>query len=288
LLGDSRTVLISSFFMFSKEKIAGSAINGLSYVAPSFVGRLMLDLFCRPQKGRVFTKKEQAFIDKAEWETLQLDGQKIQCYKWGNGSKKILLAHGFNSNAARWRPLVGLLSKEDYQIIALDIPAHGNSGWKRINGLLYARVVNVLMDHYQPQYVVGHSFAGIAFSYYFSKMENLPVQKIVLMGIPNQLQDIADVFFDTIGSNQRVRAAYFKAFKQKFEYDVDYFTLSNLLPTVPYPSLIIHDEEDDIASYDGAITIHKSWKTSTFFGTKGLGHSLQGRSVYREILGFIN
>lgn len=273
--------------MLTKAQIAGKTINGLAYLAPNLVGKLMLDLFCRPQKGRTFTKKEQAFIDKATWETVELNGKKIQCYKWGKGSKKVLLAHGFNSNAARWRPLVSLLQDADYQIIAFDVPAHGNSDWKKVNGLLYAQVVEILMAKYHPQFVVGHSFAGIAFAYYFSKMDNLPVEKIVLMGIPNQLQDIADVFFNTIGSSAKVRAAYFKAFKQKFEYDVDYFTLSNLLPTVPYPSLIIHDKADEIASFEGAEIIHKSWNTSQFLATQKLGHSLQGRVVYRAILDFL-
>ena len=60
----------------------------------------MLDLFCKPIGGRIFTKREKAFLDKSTWIPLYLNGKKIQCYTWGQGKQKILLAHGFNSNTS--------------------------------------------------------------------------------------------------------------------------------------------------------------------------------------------
>ena len=57
---------------------------------------------------------------------------------------------------------------------------------------------------------------------------------------------------------------------------------------VRIPSLIIHDEQDEIASFDGAKLLHQSWgNSSTFVSTQNLGHSLQGRLVYNAILDFI-
>lgn len=272
--------------MIDKAKIAGKAVNGLVHIFPNNIGRLMLDLFCKPIDGRNFTKREKTFLDKSNWIPLYLNGKKIQCYTWGQGKQKILLAHGFNSNASRWRLLVNLL-KNDYQVIALDIPAHGNSDWKRVNGLLYAQVIETVMKHFKPQIVVGHSFAGIAFSYYFSKMAYIPVEKMVLMGVPNELTDVTNVFFQTINANKKVQAAYYKAFYEKFGYEANYFTLSKLLKGVPYPTLIIHDENDDIASFEGAKIIHQSLTNAHFFPTKKLGHSLQGRIVYKEIHRFL-
>ena len=123
---------------------------------------------------------------------------------------------------------------KNYQIIALDVPAHGNSDWNRVNGLLYAQVIEVVMRHFSPQFVVGHSFAGIAYAYYFSKMESLPIEKMVLMGVPDDLTDITEVFFQTLGANEKVKAAYFEhknepIYAFEFETDsekgiIDYFT----------------------------------------------------------------
>ena len=80
------------------------------------------------------------------------------------------------------------------------------------------------MKYFKPQIVVGHSFAGIAFSYYFSKMAFIPVEKMVLMGVPNELTDVTNVFFHTINANKKVQAAYYKAFYEKFGYEANYFT----------------------------------------------------------------
>lgn len=273
--------------MVDKIKLAGKTVNGLVHILPTLTGKLLLDLFCRPISGKSFTKKENIFLSQANWVPLYLNQKKIQCYTWGKGERKILLAHGFNSNASRWRLLVNLLKTKNYQIIALDVPAHGNSDWSRVNGLLYAQVIEVVMQHFKPQFVLGHSFAGIAYAYYFSKMEARPIEKMILMGVPDDLTDVTKVFFQTLGANEKVKTAYFKAFKEKFGYATNYFTLSNLLKDLPYPSLIIHDKNDEIASFEGAKLIHQTMKNSRFFPTEKLGHSLQGKMVYYEIISFL-
>ena len=282
------TFLIFPYLHMMKiEQVVGKTINGLGKVAPNLAGKLVLDLFCRPTEGKKFTAKEKAFLAEGIWHSLQLDGKKIQCYTWGNGPKKILLAHGFNSNAGRWRILSKLMQNSDYQIIALDVPAHGNSEWNRVNGLLYARVIEQVMNRFKPNYVVGHSFAGIAYAYYFSKMNPLPVEKIILLGVPNDLSDITKVYFDKLALSEKVQNAYLKAFLKKFNYPTSYFTLNKLFKNVNTPCLIIHDEQDDIASFQGAKLLHQSWSNSTFLPTENLGHSLQGRSVYKAILDFV-
>ena len=105
--------------MVDKVKIVGKTVNGLVHLFPNQIGRLMLDLFCRPMKGKIFTKKEKLFLEESIWTPLSLKGKKIQCYTWGQGERKILLAHGFNSNASRWRLLINLLVAANYQVIAI-------------------------------------------------------------------------------------------------------------------------------------------------------------------------
>lgn len=273
--------------MSTLAKFVGKTINTLGYIAPNLTGQLMINLFCRPSEGSTFTPKEKAFLDTAIQTTLTFNHKKIQCYTWGKGSKKIFLAHGFNSNASRWRPLVNLLIRSGYHILAIDAPAHGKSDWKMVNGLLYAQVVQVVMNHFQPKYVIGHSFACMAFAYYFSKMESQQVEKIILMGVPNKLDDITKIFFKELDLNHHAQHNYYKAFKNKFGYEVEYFTLSKLFKEVPYPSLIINDEKDEITPIEGAIVLHKNWKNSIFFPTNNLGHSLQGRAVYKETMRFL-
>ena len=108
------------------------------------------------------------------------------------------------------------------------------------------------------------------------------------MGVPNELTDITNVFFQVINANEKVQAAYYKAFQKKFGYEANYFTLSKLLKEAPYPTLIIHDKNDEVASFEGAQMLQHSLKNARLFPTKNLGHSLQGRTVFKEILYFFN
>ena len=48
--------------------------------------------------------------------------------------------------------------------------------------------------------------------------------------------------------------------------------------------LVIHDEKDDVAPFEGGKRIHENWKKSKFLGTKNLGHSVEGEEVYQAIL----
>ncbi|MEM6321619.1 MAG: alpha/beta hydrolase [Bacteroidota bacterium] len=268
-------------------KIVGKTINGLVEVSPKLTGRLLLNLFCRPKEGRQYNSKDEAFLAKAEWKTLTLDGQKIQCYRWGESTKKVLLAHGFNSNAARWRLLTHLLLEEGFEVIALDVPAHGKSGWRRVNGILYAQVLSKVISTYRPDFLVGHSFAGIATGYYLTQMEAIFPKKIVLMGVPNELDQIAEVFFTVLGVKEKAKAAYFQSFEDIYGYPSSYFTLANMFQQVAVPGLVIHDEQDDIAAFEGAKVIHQKWANSQFLATKNLGHSLQGKTVYSAIKDFL-
>ena len=274
--------------MMNLKKAIGSGLNSISVFAPGSIGKFTLELFCTPIKGRKFTSRELTFLDKAEWITVDYSGKNIQCYRWGSGPKKVLLAHGFNSNAARWRLLINCLLDAGYEVVAMDVPAHGNSDWRRVNGFLYAQTLARVMARFEPDFVVGHSFAGIAFCHYFTQMTFLPVRKMILMGVPDELQDISCVFFRELGLNDRVQQAYYKAFQQKFGYELNYFTLSNLISTIKLPGLLIHDEKDEIASFKGARKIHANWENANFLATSGLGHSLQGGIVYKAILDFLD
>lgn len=273
--------------MLNLEKAIGKTLNTLAFLSPNTAGKLCLNLFCRPQIGRKFSSKDIAFLKKAEWTSLWHNGEKIQCYTWGKGSKKILLAHGFNSNAARWRLLANYLKNTDYQIIALDVPAHGHSGWNRVNGLLYAQVLAVVLQYFRPDYLIAHSFGGTASTYYLSHQAKFLPKKVILMGVPNRLKDITELYFRQLNLNSGVQSAYFNAFQTKFGYAVDYFELAEMAKNINIPALIIHDEQDDICSYVGAKELHQNWKNAAFLGTQNLGHSLQGKVVFKAILDFL-
>lgn len=61
--------------------------------------------------------------------TLTVDGLDIAALRWGNtGHPPILALHGWLDNAASFIPLAPLLAS-GHEVVALDLPGHGLSGW---------------------------------------------------------------------------------------------------------------------------------------------------------------
>ena len=123
--------------------LTGNFINGLGFFSKDKAASLALRLFTTPLKG--FIKNAQLeFLDSAFQEEFEYNSIPITTYRWPGNGKTILLVHGWESNSARWEKLIYQLKSKNYNIIALDAPAHGNSGSKRFTAVLYSEFINVV------------------------------------------------------------------------------------------------------------------------------------------------
>jgi non-heme chloroperoxidase len=92
------------------------------------------------------------------------DGSKIYCVESGNGSKTIVLAHGYGFTMQEWNVIAPNLTQLGYRVIAFDQQGHGKSTISR-NGLdsdtmasFYLRVFEEF--DIQDAILVGHSMGG--------------------------------------------------------------------------------------------------------------------------------
>ena len=56
--------------------------------------------------------------------------------------------------------------KKADNIVALDAPAHGTSGSKIFNAVLYSKFIEVVCKEFKPSILMGHSVGGMAISYF--------------------------------------------------------------------------------------------------------------------------
>lgn len=164
-------------------KIVGKAINTISYVSKEFAANKAMSLFATPRKGKI-NAAQSKFLQSAETLELEYNGLKIMTYQWAGNGKTVLLVHGWESNSARWKNLMTKLQKHDCNIIALDAPAHGNSGSKQFNALLYAEFINVVSKKFNPEIIIGHSVGGMASVFFQKKTSIVPFKKIGFVGCP--------------------------------------------------------------------------------------------------------
>ncbi|MBT8299718.1 MAG: alpha/beta hydrolase, partial [Maribacter sp.] len=104
----------------------GHYFNVLATFSSKMAAKKAFALFCTPRKGKV-RPEQQGFLEQAKSHRLKVMGLELQTYRWQGNKETILLMHGWESNAFRWRNLISFLKKEDYNIIAFDAPAHGDS-----------------------------------------------------------------------------------------------------------------------------------------------------------------
>ena len=262
----------------------GSLLNLLALIWPAKAGTIAFRLFCTPRKGRSYTSKDERFLSGAKQEKLALKDFDIQTYEWEGNGKKILLAHGWDSNVARWRGLIPVLQREKYSIIALDAPAHGRSGSKLANGVIYAEAIGKVVEKHRPDFVLGHSFGGMSSAFYLANPGAKDVEKLILMGTPSRLSTIMANFNEVLGLNTRTQKATARMFEKNIGFPIEFFSVESYIQKVKLAGLIMHDEGDSVAPISEARAIHENWKESDFYETKGLGHSMQAGSVFKRIV----
>lgn len=243
-------------------------------------------LFCTPRKGSV-RPEQQEFLEQAKSKRIKVKDLELQTYEWPGKNETILLLHGWESNAFRWRNLITYLKKENYNIVAFDAPAHGYSTGNILNVPLYTECTKAVVDTYKPQIVIGHSVGGMNSLYHHEKYPDEQIEKIVTIGSPSKLQDIMMHYQQMLQFNDTVLAALDDYFDETFGFRIHEFSTSDFKGHLSKKGLVIHDEEDTIAPFNASESVHANWKNSSFYRTKGLGHSMHQDEVNQQIMSFI-
>ncbi|WP_299254198.1 alpha/beta hydrolase [uncultured Lacinutrix sp.] len=267
-------------------KIIGNSLNAISYISPKYASDKALDLFATPRKGRVL-EKQKAFLDSAETHQLKHENLNILTYNWKGTGKTILLAHGWESNTHRWEVLINQLKALNYNIIALDAPAHGASSGKQFNAVMYSECIHLVAEHYKTDIIIGHSVGGMATGFYQNKYQNKNLEKLILLGAPSEFTGVFKRYVDMMGYNKRIENGLNNLVLKRFNNLPSYFSLATFAKNIDTKTLIIHDVEDKIIPYNDAEMIAENHKNATFITTKGYGHGLRNEIVNNHILEYI-
>ena len=268
-------------------KSIGNILNITSFFSPKYASKKALNLFATPRKGR-YTEKQRPIINSALFEELNYNNLDIATYRWVGKGKTILLAHGWESNTSRWEYLLEDLKAQDYNIIALDAPAHGRSSGKQFNAILYSEFINIAIKKFQPEVLVGHSVGGMASVFSMHNYKLPSIKKMVLLGAPAHFTGVFDRYKTMMGYNTIISNGLDNIVLDRFNKTVDYFSVANFTKSIEAKGLIIHDKKDRIIPYEDAQLIADSYINSEFISTTGFGHGLKDKSLIPKVIHFIN
>nr|WP_317631316.1 alpha/beta hydrolase [uncultured Flavobacterium sp.] len=270
-----------------KTKSLGVIINTIDYLNPKWASAIAYRFFSRPSEGKLTLKELNPLHIIADKEYIELNQKKVQVYKWENGPKKVLLVHGWESNSMRWSWLIYFLKFKRYTFISLDAPAQGLSGGEELNVLEYANYLQLVINKYEPEIVIGHSMGG-AVSLYHQSIHNSPsIKKMIIMGAPFEFTSIADYYKKLIGMNDKAYRHFLRFIEKRFNFEKNTARTINFTRDYQTKGLVIHDTEDTTVNFSNAQQIIKTWKNATLLKTTGKGHALQDDSIFLEIEKFI-
>jgi len=268
-------------------KSIGNVLNATSLISSRYASKRALSLFASPRKGR-YDEDQRRIINSAYTEELTYNNLDIATYRWVGKGKTILLAHGWESNASRWDYILKDLNAQDYNVIAIDAPAHGRSDGKQFNAILYSEFINVAANKFKPDVLIGHSVGGMASVFSMHNYQLPSVKKMILLGAPAHFTGVFSRYKTMMGFNTRISNGLDKIVLERFGKPVDYFSAAEFTKAIEAQGLIIHDKKDRIIPFEDAQLFADSYKNSQLISTTGFGHGLKNASITPQIIEFIN
>ena len=268
-------------------RMTGLGLNALAGVAPRLAGSIGFKLFCRPLRTPL-KASHRRFFASGEQFTFHYQGSRIQGYRWGNGPRKLLLLHGWQSHSYYWKGYVEAFSKEHYSLYAFDAPGHGLSGGNFLNVPLYAGLIHLFIRQQGPfQAVLSHSIGSFSLLYALHTYASLPVKKAVILASPGNADEFFAFYQQAFQLSRKGLHFTIRQFENTFGQPPSVFSASQFAASLQLPGLIIHDEEDKETPLVNARLLHAAWPESRLSVTSGLGHPLKSGAVVEQVRAFV-
>jgi pimeloyl-ACP methyl ester carboxylesterase len=183
--------------------------------------------------------------------------------------------------------LIEPLQELDYNIIAIDAPAHGDSTGETITAVMYSEVISTVSQLYEPQIVVAHSMGAMAFAYQQSSHQHDFIKKIVMLGSPDTLEVILQGYQELTGFSDGAYKSLNAYIEDKFGLAVEEFATSKFVQKIDTPTLLVHSKEDRIVGYECMSNIAAQMPNAVTYTSQSGGHSLHTPEVVERIKEFL-
>ena len=265
------TLFATDHKLSTSKQIQRQFVLGLAKVLPKVAKALTWHHFIHPRKTKAYTIEdlpEGAFPLK-----LQHRGQDLNGYRWGNSVKRIYIVHGWESNIAKMKHFVQPLVDLGYQVIAFDLPAHGNSKHKDTNFKDWmVALENIMRTYGKAHGVVAHSCGATMTVNMLAKNPDLTPEKLSLISPMLSAQTHIDVFSSVVGLPTYLIDMLISRLERTTELKLEDTFVTSLIQDIKSDGLVCHDHDDTYIPHDYGKAIAKAWKNASLYSSQKLGH----------------
>ncbi len=254
----------------------------ISMISPRRAAKEAFTLFCTPQYRH--NKPLTDLFEKANKLNFRFGEYDISGFSWNtSGTKRILIAHGFESSAANFEHYIAALIEKNCAVFAVDAPAHGRSSGKQVNALVYKQLLTHLHETYGPfDGSLGHSFGGLALSLAVADLPPDPNYRMVLIAPATETTTVIRQFLEFVRlRNPKVKQHMINIIHDLSGQSLEWFSVKRALTAIPGSVVWVHDTMDDVTPFkDAEAILEYNLPNVEFMATTGLGH----RKIYRDAL----
>ena len=221
--------------------------------------------------------------------TLEVANHRVATYVWGDEGPAVLLVHGWQGSAAQMAPLAWALAADGQRVVAVDLPAHGQSrGASETNLPEVVWVLGRLRKALGPfSAVVGHSFGAVA-AMVFARHHG--TERVVTIGGPASLWFVIQSFAHAVGLGDVAAAEFRRRLERRFGAEMwQQLSPRQLAADLDAPALVVHDQDDGAVPIEQARDLVAAWPRARLLSTAGLGHYrvLRSPEVHRAVCHFL-
>ena len=249
----------------------------------------LLARFCAPMQRELAGKALEA-LDAAQRVDIphttvvsypnspSTDQVTLACYVWGEGSKRVILTHGWEWQAGRMSAFASPLVEAGFCVIAFDAPAHGRSRGVELNLPDYARSIHTVAQHFgEPHAVIGHSFGGLAAAWYAAHEPNA-LHALVSISAGSGAEFLMQSYVLGMQLSSNDELALRDEFSARFGGPPAGYSVEHFGRQVKARTLIVHDQRDAVVGFDQGQLFAASIPGAHLHTTRGLGH----RAILRD------
>ena len=256
-------------------------------VAPGWVERQAFALWARPRRtaAKWGPEREDARVFRFE-----AGGTSLAAWEWNVDGPRgpALLVHGWSGNASQMGSFVAPLVASGHHVVAVDLPAHGQTAGDFATVVLLAHTVAELGKRLQPRLVVAHSLGGTSASYALTR--GLRPERLALLAPPARLPPYLAHFADQVGLSEGMQARLLRRVEQVIGRPVSELDLrTHAAGFGDVRTLVVHDRGDAVVPLASSEELVALWPGARLVVTEGLSHDRirRDREVVAQVVRFV-
>ena len=250
------------------------SVKILNLFSTRLTTKFLWSIFTKPLEYRMSDAEKNFYKEHTSLDFFSETANKtIKTYKMKGKGSKILFVHGWSSRASKFHKIISYFKTKNFDITAVDMPAHGQSLSKRSHLPEFSDIVYDLSKNNGPfDTIIGHSMGAIAGLNAIKrgqKFENV----VLISPAAYAIDPIFRNFVSLFGLSEDFYVKnMFDSFKAKNGRDPTSYGPDKFASDLESKCLIIHSEDDALANHKIAEKIHEDIKNSKLIMTTDLGH----------------